>query len=322
MTTVTRGHVENVKAWANKYDLNVEVEILILNGFDDLPSVALITESDLDAIGITKIGTKKKIIAAASAIKKKIIKLAEIGGSLADIHKLANYMPIEISPPKETPKETPKEPEINLQALKGEDLIEYFEIRKAILIDIPQITAIYNYYVLNYPQLPGQEEEKSEQKFVTDFYGHDAKYPILVEVLTKPLAHYPVGFVLGYLSLYPFSGDTAAKHMAMASMYMHNEFKSKGIGLILTVLVGELCYKNGIQFLVDKVLSDNKSSISLAEKVGFCKVGVLKEAQIIKGKKYDLIMYQKDLVQDREKDYPSIKLILSSVHQNVVTIDK
>jgi len=60
MTTVTRNHVENVKAWANKYDLNEEVEILIFNGFDNLPSLALITESDLDAIGITKIGTKKK----------------------------------------------------------------------------------------------------------------------------------------------------------------------------------------------------------------------------------------------------------------------
>jgi len=50
----------NLKAWARKYDLEAEIVILIENGFDTLQSVVAIDEKDLDTMGLTKVGTKKK----------------------------------------------------------------------------------------------------------------------------------------------------------------------------------------------------------------------------------------------------------------------
>jgi len=82
-------HLRNLNNWAQKYDLMVEIQILIDNGFDNLQSVAAITDSDLNSIGITKIGTKKKILAACTEVHRKAQKILQNGGSLADINNIA-----------------------------------------------------------------------------------------------------------------------------------------------------------------------------------------------------------------------------------------
>jgi len=82
-------HLRNLNNWAQKYDLTVEIQILIDNGFDNLQSVAAITDSDLNSIGITKIGTKKKILAACAEVHRKAQKILQSGGSLADINNIA-----------------------------------------------------------------------------------------------------------------------------------------------------------------------------------------------------------------------------------------
>jgi len=82
-------HLRNLNNWAQKYDLITEIKILIENGFDNLQSVAAITDSDLDTIGISKIGTKKKILAACTEVHRKAQKILQTGGSLADINNIA-----------------------------------------------------------------------------------------------------------------------------------------------------------------------------------------------------------------------------------------
>jgi len=52
--------MQNLTNWAKKYNLEDELKILTTHGFDDLNSVAHITEDDLDKMGITKLGNKKK----------------------------------------------------------------------------------------------------------------------------------------------------------------------------------------------------------------------------------------------------------------------
>jgi len=52
--------MQNLINWAKKYNLEEELKILASNGFDDLNSVAHITEDDLEKMGVTKIGIKKK----------------------------------------------------------------------------------------------------------------------------------------------------------------------------------------------------------------------------------------------------------------------
>jgi len=242
------------------------------------------------------------------------LKLSEIGGSLADIH-------LTYADPS-THTEPPKVAEVNPLDLRGEELIDYYEIRKATLIDIPQIAAIYNYYVVNEPLFPGEDKELSEQSFVTQFYSLDARHAILVLVLTKPLGHYPVGFVAGYIINHPFSSKSTTAHVVESGIFIHHEFKSKGMGVPLAVTGGEFCYQNGFDILINRILEVNKASIGITEKLGYFKVGQFQGIQQIKGKRYDVLCYQKDLKKDRERDYHNVKIILSAIHQNVVTIDK
>jgi len=135
MAATTSKHLQKVKTWALKYDLNEEIEILIDNGFENLQSLSLITEGDLDAMGFTKIGTKKKIIAAVSEINYKITKLRNMGGSLAEILNIA-YAESDDAPTSTSPSPTTAIPKADPT---GDELLEYFEIRKAILSDMSQI---------------------------------------------------------------------------------------------------------------------------------------------------------------------------------------
>jgi len=101
-------HLRNLNNWAQKYDLTHEIQILIDNGFDNLQSVAAITDSDLNSIGITKIGTKKKILAACTEVHRKAQKILQSGGSLADINNIAYT---EERPKIPIPQPVPEQPE-------------------------------------------------------------------------------------------------------------------------------------------------------------------------------------------------------------------
>jgi len=307
-------YISSVKFWAEKYGLNEEVEILLTNGFNDLTKISFITENDLNQIGITKIGTRKKLLFAAGEIKKKVMKLFESGGSLADLN-LAYSDPSTLTEP-------PKVAEVNPLELRGEELIDYYEIRKATLIDIPQITAIYNYYVVNNIGLTGEDKELSEEAFVTKFYSLGTRHPILVVSLTQPLGHYPVGFIGGYAMSPPYSNKSTTAHVVMGAMYIHHEFKSKGIGFPLAVIAEECCYQNGFEIALNTVADDNKASIGIIQKMGFNKVAEYKGIQNDRGKRFDVFWFQKDIRKDREKDYPTKKLIISAIHQTVVTVEK
>jgi len=61
-STSQKSHLDNVKSWAAKYDLNEELEILLQNGFVNLTSISFIDEKDLDEMKITKLGSRKKNI--------------------------------------------------------------------------------------------------------------------------------------------------------------------------------------------------------------------------------------------------------------------
>jgi len=311
MASTTNNHLQRVKTWASKYGLKEEIEILINNGFENLQSLSLITESDLDSMGFTKIGTKKKIIAAVSEINCKIAKLRNMGGSLAEIHNIAyaesDESPLP-SPTTDIPKADPT----------GDELLEYFEIRKAIIADMTQIGQIFNYYCKNQPEITGDEDGKSENYFIEQFKEHDERHPILVQVLTKPLYKYPIGTIIGYVLIQKFSNRTGTNNVVEFSIYVHHDFKSKGLGMGLVVVSSKFCIEHGFEKMINKVDSGNVASVKLHEKLGFTKIGVISGIVTIKGKKYDLTLYQKDILKDKEKEVIMINQMLSAIHQSVV----
>jgi len=322
MTSTNSNHIKRVKVWAAKYDLNAEVDILINNGFENLQSLSLLTESDLDAMGFTKIGTKKKIMAAVSEINCKITKLRDMGGSLAEIHNIAyaNEAEIQFPTPTPSPTPTPTPTPTPKHEPTGDELLDYFEIRKAIIPDIPQITEIFNYYCKNNPEITAEEHEKPESYFVELFQQQDEKHPILVQVLTKPLFDHHVGTVISYIFIGRFSTRSAYDNVGEFSMYLHPQFKSKGLGTALVVVSTKFCYDHGINKIVNRVSSTNIASIKAQEKMGFTKVATLPEIFTISGKENDTYFFQKDLLKDKEKDIAIISQILQVIHQNVVKV--
>jgi len=279
-----------------------------------LQSLSLITEGDLDAMGFTKIGTKKKIIAAVSEINYKITKLRNMGGSLAEILNIA-YAESDDAPTSTSPSPTTAIPKADPT---GDELLEYFEIRKAILSDMSQICQIFNYYCKNQPEITGDENGKSEDYFIGLFKEQDERHPILVQVLTKPLYKYPIGTIIGSIFIQKFSTRTGTENVVEYSMYLHNDFKSKGLGMALVVVCSKFCVDRGFEKIISKVDSSNVASTKLHEKLGFIKIAVLPEIATIKGKKYDLILFQKDILKDKEKDIIMINQIITSIHQSVV----
>jgi len=79
--------VDRVRDWGRKYEITeYELEIIISNGFDSLQSIAYISETDLDALGIQNIASRKKILWAAKEIINKIELLKTSGQSVANIN--------------------------------------------------------------------------------------------------------------------------------------------------------------------------------------------------------------------------------------------
>jgi len=83
---------ENVKVWAKKYSLENEIPIFLNNACDSLEKISKIAEKELDSLGITKVGTRKKILTAVNELNKKINKYIQEGGLLSDIGKVI-YIP-------------------------------------------------------------------------------------------------------------------------------------------------------------------------------------------------------------------------------------
>jgi len=252
----------------------------------------------LDAMGFTKIGSKKKIIDAVSEINSEIIKLSEMGGNLAVTPNVSNGNDADNS---------------------QHDLLEYFEIRRAIIEDVPQMRDIFNYYSKHYPEITREEHEKPESYFLESFHQQDERHPILVQVLTKPFYNHPVGTIISYIHIKAIRKDRSGyDSTAASSMYVHPEFKSKRLGSVLVILSAKFCLDNGIERVFNDVSASNTPSIKILEKMGFVKTAVLPGICTIKGKKIDMYVYFKDLLKDREQDAPIINKTMLVVRQNVV----
>jgi len=339
----------NLKAWAEKYDFIQELDILVKNGFDTLYSVATITDSDLEKIGITKIGTRKKILAAVGRVNRKIQMLLHNGGSLADINKLAYAETNKNSSATTNSSTTPSpSPSTNTTATttatvtvtnidvnnsasvqistflnNGQALPEKtelalcIEIRKATLADIPQLTEIYNWYVKNEPEVCGTEIEIGEKAMVDEFYEQDDRHYILVEALIKPFEKYTVGTVLGFLKMQRFyHTHSGVQNILSMSMFMHHEFKSRKIGYFLSLTCGALCYKHKFTSVINIVAECNKKSLGFADKLGFRRAGALEKIQLIRGVPYDLVYYQKDFANP-EQELPIITSVLTPIKENI-----
>lgn len=159
-------------------------------------------------------------------------------------------------------------------------------IKLAEINDLEVINEIYNYYVLNstasYQTLPESLMDRKEW-----FEKHDLNYPIFLAIYHDQ--------IVGWASLSKYNVRQAYFPTVEDSIYIHHEFRFKGIGSLLMEKIIEAAQNLKYHSIIAGISADQTASIALHQKFGFQKVAHLKEVGYKFNKWLDIIYMQKML---------------------------
>ena len=176
-------------------------------------------------------------------------------------------------------------------------------IRPSTDADLPAITAIYGWNVLNglgtFEEDPPSQDEMTRRRAA--FLDRGLPYLVAEEN----------GVVLGYAYAGPFRLRAAYRYTVEDSVYVSPAAVGKGVGkTLLTALIAE-CEALGLRQLV-AVIGDsgNAASIGLHAAMGFKQQGVFPSMGYKFGRWVDLVWMQRDLNGggSREPDAPGLSL--------------
>lgn len=162
-------------------------------------------------------------------------------------------------------------------------------VREATEADLPEITEIYNFYILN-SVITFDVEEQDLAEWKSKFeYLQGLKLPFIV-------SQSPTGQILGFAYLAPWRQKAAYRRTAENTIYLKPSARGKHIG---TQLLKELLArgkKAGLREVV-AVISDRgtEASIAMHKKMGFEENGRLAKVGFKLGKWVGVVMLQKSL---------------------------
>jgi len=161
-------------------------------------------------------------------------------------------------------------------------------IRTATESDVPAITEIYAHYV-------GHSAATFEME-PPDCIEMERRW---AEIRSQPLPYLVAeidGRVAGYAYAARYRTRPAYRLTVEDSVYVHPDFRSRGLGRMLLARLIELCNAEGCRQMIAVIGdSDNTASIRLHESLGFKKVGVLQEVGRKFGRWIDTIIMQRAL---------------------------
>jgi phosphinothricin acetyltransferase len=134
-------------------------------------------------------------------------------------------------------------------------------IRKVADSDIPDITNICNYYILNstavFDEVPVREEDmlRSMNEIVS------AGYPYLVWEEN--------GAVLGYCYAHKWKSKAAYRFTLETTVYLAPDATGKGIGTKLIHRLADECRAIGTHSLIACITDENEGSLRLHRRLGF-----------------------------------------------------
>ena len=161
-------------------------------------------------------------------------------------------------------------------------------IRAATEADAASIAEIYNEAVLN-STATFDTEPKSVEERQQWLRSHDERHPVLV-VESE-------GTVVGWASLTSWSERCAYEGTAEVSVYIHKNFRGKGIGNQIMKQLVEAAKKAGFHCLLARIADGNPQSIHIHEKFGFRTVGVMHQVGFKFGRFRDVTLMEKILEQ-------------------------
>jgi phosphinothricin acetyltransferase len=158
------------------------------------------------------------------------------------------------------------------------------EIRKAVPLDVPAITKIYNEAILT-TTATFDIKPKTVASQRNWFKAHGKRNPVLVAVVD--------GKVVGWVSLSEYSARCAYADTVELSLYIKEEFRNQGVGKRLMTAVLAEGQKAGLHSVISRIAGGNDISIHLHKQFGFQDVGMMKEVGNKFGKLLDVYIMQK-----------------------------
>jgi L-amino acid N-acyltransferase len=160
-------------------------------------------------------------------------------------------------------------------------------VRIATEKDVPAITEIYNYEVLN-----GTATFDTKPKTLQDrllWYRETQQSPHCVIVADD------LGTVVGWGCLHPFHTRAAYRFTTENSVYIHQDRRGEGIGKLLLAQLIELALLSGFHSIMAGMSEGNEASVRLHERFGFEHIGVEREVGYKFERWIDVIKMQKML---------------------------
>ncbi|MEM1119476.1 MAG: N-acetyltransferase family protein [Bacteroidota bacterium] len=162
-------------------------------------------------------------------------------------------------------------------------------IRKAIIEDLPALTAIYNQAIKARQTADTIPVTTADRKAWFDSHQIE-QYPLFVAIDEDA--------ILGYATLSQYRGGRAAlSKVVEISYYIHQDHQRKGLGTLLLDYAMKAAQNLGFQHAFALLLDTNLPSVKLLEKFGFIQWGHFPNIAEIDGEICGQFYYGKHLVQ-------------------------
>ncbi len=163
------------------------------------------------------------------------------------------------------------------------------DIRDAVPNDLDAIRAIYNDVLARstaiFSDIPRTEDEQARWFAERRAQG----WPVLVACNADA--------VVGYATYGPFRSWPGYRHTVENTIHLAASARGRGLGAVLLNALVERAQAQGLHAIIAGIDGDNAASMRLHERLGFTKVGHLRQV----GRKYDrwldLVFYERILAR-------------------------
>jgi L-amino acid N-acyltransferase YncA len=156
-------------------------------------------------------------------------------------------------------------------------------VRLAHATDAEAIRAIYNVEVVEstvtFDIVPRSHDDQRDW-----LLAHAGAHPAIVAVEADE--------VIGFGSLSPYKDRAAYSTTVEDSVYVHRDWRRKGVGHLLLRQLLDLATTHGFHAVIARIVGDHEASITLHERCGFTLVGVEKQVGRKFGRWLDVVELQ------------------------------
>jgi len=162
-----------------------------------------------------------------------------------------------------------------------------YSVRDALMIHLPDIVDIYN-STISSRMVTADTQPVTPESRQSWFMEHSPDIRPLWVVEDKQR-------VCGWVSFQSFYGRPAYKATAEISIYLHENYRGKGLGRFLLHRVIDACPELQIKTLLGFIFGHNTPSLTLFERAGFQRWGHLPNVAELDNVERDLIIVGKRL---------------------------